>query len=368
MKITVIITGVLLFLIVFTYFIGERNFHQGSQNIFLDRVARIWANDPKNQPVRRWPLPNTITLQWDNLDIRGAEFLTENDEVNPDFIRALPVDTVIQKKIDGEPILFYKIVRWDRMIVLFESVGFLQRAENNLLLYWAIALFAFAFLLYVVAYRIALLTIEPIEEARLYAESYARSLAHEMKTPLAVIQSDLELARLAKNNAKTLLSASGEVTNLRQVVDALLMLSAKQKIQKQLLDIISIFENIWKEKQVFFSREDLSYTWEWDHLELYTDPILAKIFFSNLVENIMKYSLPGVVEIRTSASKIEIQNPAKTLSKKEVANIFDPFISYGGKWTGIGLSLISQIAESNHWKVSARQKDGKMIMEVQIEV
>lgn len=148
------------------------------------------------------------------------------------------------------------------MIVLFEAVGFLQRAENNLLLYGAMALFAFAFLLYVVAYRIALLTIEPIEEARLYAESYARSLAHEMKTPLAVIQSDLELARLAKNKTKTLVSASSEVTNLRQVVDSLLMLSVKQKIQKQSLDIISIFENIWKEKQAFFSREDLTYIWK----------------------------------------------------------------------------------------------------------
>ena len=74
-----------------------------------------------------------------------------------------------------------------------------------------------------------------------------------------------------------------------------------------------------------------------------------------------------VVQINVLGRKIEIQNPAKTLSKKEIANIFDPFISYGGKGTGIGLSLIAQIAKSNNWKVSAHQKVGKMIFEIQLE-
>lgn len=156
-------------------------------------------------------MPNTITLEGERMDIRGAEFLAESEEVTPDFIRSLPGDQVIEKEVHGEPILFYKIVRGNRMIVLFESVGFLQRAEDGILLYGTIALLAFAFLLYVVAYRIALLTITPIEEARLYAQSYARSLAHEMKTPLAVIQSDLELATLESTASKVLASASSEV-------------------------------------------------------------------------------------------------------------------------------------------------------------
>ncbi len=247
------------------------------------------------------------------------------------------------------------------MIVLFEPVGFLERAEKNTLLYGVMALCAFAFLLYVVAYRIALLTIAPIEKARIYAESYARSLAHEMKTPLAVIQTDLELAHIETPKSKILLSASSEVGTLKKVVDALLMLAAHEEIHMDSIDLEKLFDSIWKEKQNFFSRMDLSYEWKGTKNTLSAEPVLTHIFFSNLIENIMKYSLPGKIHIRMTSTELEIRNPAKVLSQSEITNIFDPFISYGGKGTGIGLSLVSQIAHEHHWNVSAKQEDGHMI-------
>ena len=268
---------------------------------------------------------------------------------------------MVQKDIHGEPILFYKIIRGNRIIVLFEPIGFLERAEKNTFLYGMVALFAFAFLLYVVAYQIALLTIAPIEKARTHAESYARSLAHEMKTPLAVIQTDLELARIETPKSKTLLSASTEVETLKQVVDALLMLAAHEPIHMETVDLKKLFDSIWNEKQTFFSRMDLRYEWKGVDNTLSSEPILTHIFFSNLIENIMKYSLPGEIHIQMTPTELEIRNPAKTLSESEITNIFDPFISYGGKGTGIGLSLVSQIAQEHRWKVSVRQEDGKMI-------
>lgn len=91
------------------------------------------------------------------------------------------------------------------------------------------------------------------------------------------------------------------------------MLSAKQKIQKSEVAIRPLFEAIWKEKQKFFSRSDIDLIWTGDDRIIETDPTLAKIFFANLIENIMKYSLPGKVVVESSEKMIQIQNPAKKL-------------------------------------------------------
>jgi signal transduction histidine kinase len=49
---------------------------------------------------------------------------------------------------------------------------------------------------YFIAYGLAKITIKPIEENNKKLKEYNHNLAHEIKTPLAVVKSNLELLEL----------------------------------------------------------------------------------------------------------------------------------------------------------------------------
>jgi len=51
-------------------------------------------------------------------------------------------------------------------------------------------------IIYFVSYFLAKFTIKPIEENNKKLKEYNHNLAHELKTPLAVIKSDLELLEM----------------------------------------------------------------------------------------------------------------------------------------------------------------------------
>lgn len=92
---------------------------------------------------------------------------------------------------------------------------------------------AFSVLLFFISLSFARKVIRPIEELAERERAYARHIAHELKTPLAVAKSDMQLALAVKEGAEDYLkSAISEIGMMRDTVDDLLLFSASGALAK----------------------------------------------------------------------------------------------------------------------------------------
>ncbi|MFB0964292.1 MAG: histidine kinase dimerization/phospho-acceptor domain-containing protein, partial [Patescibacteria group bacterium] len=86
---------------------------------------------------------------------------------------------------------------------------------------------ALSVVLFFISLSFARKVIRPIEELAERERAYARHIAHELKTPLAVAKSDIQLALAVKEGAEEhLKSAVSEIGMMRDTVDDLLLFSA----------------------------------------------------------------------------------------------------------------------------------------------
>ncbi len=82
----------------------------------------------------------------------------------------------------------------DRTLVLYEPEDSLIGPRLAVLSSLVLGILAFSILLFFISLSFARRVIRPIEELADRERAYARHIAHELKTPLAVAKSDLQLA------------------------------------------------------------------------------------------------------------------------------------------------------------------------------
>lgn len=92
------------------------------------------------------------------------------------------------------------------------------------------------------SYLLAKRTLRPIEQAHEAQARFASDAAHELRTPLAVMQTEIEVGlrdkkATAKDHEQTLKSTLEEVDRLRTLTDRLLLLASQQELPKETVAI-----------------------------------------------------------------------------------------------------------------------------------
>jgi len=207
---------------------------------------------------------------------------------------------------------------------------------------------------------------------------FVANASHELRTPLAVIQTELDVTLSDPNAPPDELRRMGEVvreaTNRAQkLVDALLALARLQGREGQSLEsseVVTLNELIptavAAAKAEAVTR-DITLTAEGEPVRTTGDPRLLERVIGNLVENAVRYNVPGGwVQIRTELAgtapnrmaRLVVVNSGVPVQPDEVEGLFDAFrrggrARTGQRGAGLGLSIVRAIVDAHNGSITA---------------
>lgn len=226
-------------------------------------------------------------------------------------------------------------------------------------------------------YFLAGKTLKPIEDMLNSQNRFISDAAHEMRTPLTAMKTDLEVTIRDKNlnieeSKKTLESAVFQVDKLTTFMNRLLEKSKYQstesglhkttvRLEVLLEDCINKLRNLADKKQVT--------------IELITTPVEVNAdehsieeLVNNLVDNAIKYSKPGgIVKITLSKNNkyalIEVKDSGIGISQADQEHVFEPFFMADKARTsdkkdgfGLGMAISKEIIQKHGGHITLESK------------
>jgi signal transduction histidine kinase len=207
---------------------------------------------------------------------------------------------------------------------------------------------------------------------------FVANASHELRTPLAVIQTELDVTLSDPNAPPDELRRMGEVvreaTNRAQkLVDALLALARLQGREGQSLELTEVvtlnelIPNAVAAAKAEAVTRGITITAEGEPVRTTGDPRLLERVIGNLVENAVRYNVPGGwVQIRTESagsganrtSRIVVLNSGVPVQPDEVEGLFDAFrrggrARTGQRGAGLGLSIVRAIVDAHNGSIAA---------------
>lgn len=221
------------------------------------------------------------------------------------------------------------------------------------------------------AYVWARRTLRPIEAAHEAQTRFTSDASHELKTPLTVMKTELEVALQDKKATKqdyrdVLTSNLEEVDRLSSLSTTLLLLAKLEysKLEWRSFNITEIIDTAMRSLGERAERIDILAVKKLPSIEANPASITELIVI--LLDNALKYSPPGsrvVLHIRKksrSSIEINVTNTGKGISETQLPLIFTRFyrgdnsrnqhadVSYG-----LGLPIAKKIVELHHGELTA---------------
>lgn len=207
--------------------------------------------------------------------------------------------------------------------------------------------------------------LERLERGFLQASRFSADAAHELKTPLAILQGEIERALQQVEPGSAIQATLGgllaEVRRLSAISRKLLLLAQADagglRVHRQTFDLSRALSELADDARLLAPnisvREAIA-----PGLSLRADPDLLRQLLQNLISNAIKYNLPaGWVEIaaRSAGSHLEvaISNASPGIAVADRERIFerffraDPSRSRQREGVGLGLALAREIARAH---------------------
>jgi signal transduction histidine kinase len=207
---------------------------------------------------------------------------------------------------------------------------------------------------------------------------FVANASHELRTPLAVIQTELDVSLSDAEASTDELRRMGEVvrdaTNRAQrLVDALLALARLQGREglglevSELVTLNSLIPNAVAAAEAEAVTRDITITSDGDPVFATGDPRLLERVIGNLVENAVRYNVPGGwVNIHTETVgsgnsrfvHLVVMNSGVQVHPDEVDGLFDAFrrggrARTGQRGAGLGLSIVQAIVDAHDGSIAA---------------
>lgn len=203
-----------------------------------------------------------------------------------------------------------------------------------------------------------------LEQSFHQASRFSADAAHELKTPLTILQGRLEKALIASDNRaiqSDLAAMLDELGRLAGVTRKLLLLSqadaGRLALQRSPVDLSEWLEALVADAQMLIEEQTLTCAIA-PALRIDGDALLLRQLLNNLISNAVRYCRPsGRIDVSARALpdgvEVMVVNDAEPITEADRARLFDRF--YRGEsarqrqieGSGLGLSLAREIARAH---------------------
>ena len=220
-----------------------------------------------------------------------------------------------------------------------------------------------------------------LQQAFTSQREFVANAAHELKTPIAVLKSTLQLAlqrpRTADEYLSQLRDALDDVERLELLTHSMLRLARAEQLQERqrrhdlpVVDLAASCEQsaerwrpVAEAKSVRIQVEASAGS------EIHSDPDDLELIWNNLLDNAIRYSPQGA-EVRVSVSRdngnarVDVEDQGPGIDEQELKNIFDRFHRADASRSretggyGLGLAIAKAMVEAYGGEIAAQSRHG----------
>jgi len=222
--------------------------------------------------------------------------------------------------------------------------------------------------------------LERLETSFEYIKEFSSSIGHELKTPLAIIKGESEVAlrkeRLPEDYRNALRINIEESNRMIRIVEDLVFLAKldynPDNIKKETFNFIPFFADLEKRAKTLVSQKQINLTVSFPEAAILIEGNklhLSRLFF-NLIQNAIKFTPPGGridlnVNREGDVLKISISDTGLGISEEDLPRIFKRFYHKeksqpeSSDSIGLGLSIASSIATYHHGEIEVKSEPGE---------
>ena len=259
------------------------------------------------------------------------------------------------------------------VIILMENESVVKRIKFIYII-TIVALISGTIMSYIISKKLSNIIVKPVEETIEKQKQFISDASHELKTPLAVIEANVDVLENKVGKSKWMEYIQSEITSMNKLINDLLFLAKTENIKtirnkeqinisEEIKMVSSMFESVAYEKKV-----KINYNIQ-ENIKVNVEKEDIKQIISILLDNAIKHTEKEnniYVELKKEKgiNTIKIKNEGKPIPEEEQEKIFERFYrvdksrNRSEKRYGLGLAIAKTIVEKYNGKIEVKCNDG----------
>ena len=229
-------------------------------------------------------------------------------------------------------------------------------------------------------YIIARLALSPTRNALASQKQFIGNVAHELRTPLSVIKTNMEVGLMAPSLApeakRTFEETIGELDRMSEIINNLLSLSAftrPERVEFNDVDLGAVVESVMRKLRGLAEPKRLELEMRLsERRAVWGNATALEQIVMNIIKNAVLYSALGgrvsatLEPVYPDFMELRVRDSGRGIARKDLFRIFEPYYRGdpsrqrgGSGGSGLGLTIVSELVKLHNGKVTVRSAEGR---------